>query len=102
MLENSFRAYLQGIETYYFSIGRPLGVEFRAYLQGIETEHLLDAIRYVIVGFEPTYKELKPLLRTKSKSSCLGFEPTYKELKQHLYPPPHLLFPKVSSLPTRN
>jgi len=34
--------------------------------------------------FEPTYKELKPLIATVWIVIFLGFEPTYKELKQHI------------------
>jgi len=34
------------------------------------------------MGFEPTYKELKPVLDAGKMNSVQSFEPTYKELKQ--------------------
>ena len=35
-------------------------------------------------GFEPTYKELKQLIIQERMTNIIGFEPTYKELKLSL------------------
>jgi len=97
-----FRAYLQGIETWSNIIKNGRQTRFRAYLQGIETLIFILGGAGWGGGFEPTYKELKPLSFTDGEYRIRSFEPTYKELKLKNCLQGVFDMVYVSSLPTRN
>ena len=57
--------------------------------------------RGIVLGFQPTYKELKRKNSIKQRRHSTCFQPTYKELKHHLFAIVFKVYP-VSSLPIRN
>ena len=73
---------------------------FPAYLWGIETS-LQVAAAAPVLGFQPTYEELKPKKNKTRTPRTISFQPTYEELKRSKIQGTFLLS-SVSSLPMRN
>jgi len=85
ILEENYRrlrAYLWGIESQVVGMNVRLWLSLRAYLWGIERWSQFLYPQNLVVGWEPTYEELKAVYCLFTFSFLwLCWEPTYEELK---------------------
>jgi len=100
-MAREFRAYLQGIETWWNESDIAMDGWFRAYLQGIETNARKEKSD-IGKGFEPTYKELKQYFISLSPYPLFAFRAYLQGIETRTGRGGIFLVQFVSSLPTRN